>query len=47
MNLLKSLLAAKILTSNGVRVLITEIERKDRVTIKDRDDILTESGDND
>jgi hypothetical protein len=47
MNLLKSLLAAKILTSNEVRVLITEIERKDRVTIKDRDDILTESGDND
>jgi predicted nucleic acid-binding protein len=45
--ILKSLLAAKILTSNEVRVLITEIERKDRVTIKDRDDILTESGDND
>jgi hypothetical protein len=35
------------LTSNEVRVLITEIEREDRVTIKDRDDILTESGDND
>ena len=45
--ILKSLLAAKILTSNEVRVLITEIERKDRVTIKDRDDILTERGDND
>jgi len=45
--ILKSLLAAKILTSNEVRVLITEIERKDRVTIKDRDDIWTESEDND
>ncbi len=45
--ILKSLLAAKILTSNEVRVLITEIERKDRVIIKDRDDILTERGDND
>ena len=45
--ILKSLLVAEVLTSNEVRVLITEIERKDRVTIKDRDDILTERGDND
>ncbi|MDI6885912.1 MAG: hypothetical protein QMD22_06125 [archaeon] len=40
--ILKSLLEVKILKSDELRVLIDEIEMKDRVVIKDRDDILTE-----
>ena len=44
--ILKSLLEVKILMSDELRALIDEIERKDRVIIKDKDDILTGSGDN-
>ena len=44
--ILKSLLEAKILMSDELRALIDEIEMKDRVVIKDKDVILTESGDN-
>ena len=44
--ILRSLLEVKILTSDELRALIDEIERKDRVIIKDKDDILTGSGDN-
>ena len=44
--ILKSLLEAKILMSDELRARIDEIERKDRVVIKDKDVILTESGDN-
>jgi len=40
MNLLKSLLEVKIIMSDELRALIDEIERKDRVIIKDKDDIL-------
>lgn len=42
--ILKSLLEVKILTSDELRALIDEIERRDKVVIKDREDILTESG---
>ena len=45
--ILKSLLEDTILTSDELRALIDEIERKDKVVIKDRDDILAESSDND
>ncbi len=38
--ILKSLLEVKILMSDELRALIDEIERKDRVIIKDKDDIL-------
>jgi len=44
--ILKSLLIAEVLTDNTLRALIDEIERKDRVAIKDKDVILTGSGDN-
>lgn len=44
--ILKSLLIAELLTDNELRALIDEIERKDRVAIKDKDVILTGSGDN-
>jgi hypothetical protein len=44
--ILKSLLIAEVLTDNELRALIDEIERKDRVAIKDKDVILTGSGDN-
>lgn len=43
--ILKSLLATKILTGSELRKLIDEIERKDRVLIKDKDDILAEGSD--
>lgn len=43
--ILKSLLVEKILTNKEVKVLINEIEQKDRVIIKDKDDILTENSD--
>ena len=38
--ILKSLLEVKILMSDELGALIDEIERKDRVIIKDKDDIL-------
>ena len=38
--ILKSLLEVKIIMSDELRALIDEIERKDRVIIKDKDDIL-------
>lgn len=38
--ILKSLLTAKVLTKNEVRALINEIEDKDKVIIKDINDIL-------
>jgi len=41
--ILKSLLEDTILTGDELRALIDEIERKDKVVIKDRDDILAES----
>jgi predicted nucleic acid-binding protein len=44
--ILKSLLIAEVLTDDELKALIDEIERKDKVVIKDRDDILTGSGDN-
>jgi len=44
--ILKSLLEVKILMSDELRALIDEIERRDRVVIKDKDVILTEIGDN-
>jgi len=43
--ILKSLLEVKILMGDELRSRIDEIERKDRVVIKDKDVILTESGD--
>jgi len=43
--ILKSLLEVKILTNDELRALIDEIEGKDKVVIKDRDDILTENSD--
>ncbi len=43
--ILKSLLATKILTGSELGKLIDEIERKDRVLIKDKDDILAEGSD--
>ena len=43
--ILKSLFATKILTGSELMKLIDEIERKDRVLIKDKDDILAESSD--
>jgi len=43
--ILKSLLEVKILTNDELRALIGEIEGKDKVVIKDRDDILTENSD--
>lgn len=43
--ILKSLLATKILTGGELMELIDEIERKDRVLIKDKDDILAEGSD--
>jgi hypothetical protein len=42
--LLKSLLTTNILTNNEVRALIGEIEEKDKVIIKDVDDILNSNG---
>jgi len=39
--ILKSLLEVKILMSDELRSLIDEIERKDKVVIKDKDVILT------
>jgi len=44
--ILKSLLEVKIVMSDEFRALIDEIERKDKVVITDREDILTESSDN-
>ena len=44
--ILKSLLVAEVLTDDELKALIDEIERKDRVAIKDKDVILTGSGDN-
>jgi hypothetical protein len=44
--ILKSLLVAEIVTDEELKALIDEIERKDRVVIKDKDIILTGSGDN-
>lgn len=44
--ILKSLLATAILTDNELKALIYEIERRDRVTIKDKGDILRGSRDN-
>lgn len=38
--ILKSLLATKTLTRNEVKALISEIEEKDKMVIKDLDDIL-------
>ncbi|VVB88431.1 Uncharacterised protein [uncultured archaeon] len=38
--ILKSLITEKILTNSQVRILIEEIESKDRVVIKDKQDIL-------
>ena len=43
--ILKSLLATKILTGRELGKLIDEIERKDRVLIKDKNDILAECSD--
>ncbi|CAD6493363.1 MAG: hypothetical protein EMLJLAPB_00505 [Candidatus Argoarchaeum ethanivorans] len=40
-----SLFATKILTEGELRVLISEIEKRGRVLIKDKDDILAESSD--
>ncbi|RZB28607.1 MAG: hypothetical protein AEth_01867 [Candidatus Argoarchaeum ethanivorans] len=40
-----SLFATKILTEDELRVLISEIKRRGRVLIKDKDDILAESSD--
>lgn len=39
--ILKSLLEEKILTNNEIKALIGEIELKDKVIIKDKDDIWT------
>ncbi len=44
--ILKSLLVTEILTDEEFKALIDEIERKDRVVIKDKDVILTGSSDN-
>jgi len=44
--ILKSLLVTAILTDNELKALIYEIERRDRVTIKDKGDILRGSRDN-
>ncbi len=44
--ILKSLLIAEILTDNELKALIYEIERRDRVTIKDKGDILRRIRDN-
>jgi len=41
--ILKSLLEVKILMGDELRSLIDEIERKDRVVIKDKDVILINS----
>ena len=43
--ILTSLFATKILTRSELMKLIDEIERKDRVLVKDKDDILAESSD--
>lgn len=44
--ILKSLLVTAILTDNELKALIYEIEMRDRVTIKDKGDILRGSRDN-
>jgi len=44
--ILKSLLVTAILTDNELKAAIYEIERRDRVTIKDKGDILRGSRDN-
>ena len=44
--ILKSLLVTAILTDNELKALIYEIEGRDRVTIKDKGDILRGSRDN-
>ena len=44
--ILKSLLITAILTDNELKALMYVIEMRDRVTIKDKGDILGGSGDN-
>ena len=44
--ILKSLLVAEVLTDDELKAVIDEIERKDRVVIKDKGVILTGSGNN-
>ena len=44
--ILKSLHVAEVLTDDELKAMIDEIERKDRVVIKDKGVILTGSGDN-